>query len=232
MKNLIIILLLISSAFFNVFADNDLKRGGESTNKISLSDKDAMNLYLTIELEDDIDFETFKRALTGYETYPCEKKEIITIIDFTKPSTEERLFIIDLEEKELLCKTLVAHGKNSGLNLAADFSNMGSSLKSSPGFYATAETYFGKHGYSLRLDGLEAGINDNARKRAIVMHGANYVSKGFIKAHNRLGRSWGCPAVPSELSKEIIDIIKGGSCLYIHANDENYLGQSVISQTE
>jgi hypothetical protein len=232
MKKLTIILLVLLSAFLNGFADEGMKRGELSANKISNSQEEVMNLYQQIELEDDIEFETFKRALIGYEIYSCTNREIITIIDYTKPSTEERLFIIDLEEKELLYKTLVAHGKNSGLNLAVNFSNTGSSLKSSPGFYTTAETYHGKHGYSLRLDGLEAGINDNARKRAIVMHGANYVNKGFIKAHNRLGRSWGCPAVPSELSKEIIDIIKGGSCLYIHANDENYIGQSIISQTE
>ncbi|MCD4731869.1 MAG: murein L,D-transpeptidase catalytic domain family protein [Bacteroidales bacterium] len=232
MKKLTIILLVFLGTFINVAAGDYLKSGESSSNKIVLSQDEILNLYQKIELDDDIDFETFKRALAGYEIYSCANKEIITIIDYTKPSTEERLFIINLEKKKLLYKTLVAHGKNTGLNLAVDFSNKGSSLKSSPGFYSTAETYVGKHGYSLRLDGLEAGINDNARKRAIVIHGANYVSKGFIKAHNRLGRSWGCPAVPCELSKEIIDIIKGGSCLYIHANDENYFGQSVISQTD
>jgi len=231
MKKVIIILLVFISTL-NVFADGDINSVGSSSDKIDMSQEEIMSLYQQIELEDDFAFETFQRALAGYETYPCEKKEIITIIDYTKPSTEERLFIINLEKKELLFKTLVAHGKNTGLNLAVNFSNTGSSLKSSPGFYITAETYHGKHGYSLRLDGLEKGINDNARTRAIVMHGANYVSKDFIKAHMRLGRSWGCPAVPVELSKEIIDLIKGGSCLYIHANDENYLDQSIISKAK
>ncbi len=225
------LLLVILTTFLNVSADGDLK-SGETSSNISASINDTvLSLYQQIELEDDISFETFKRALAGYETYPCINKEIITIIDYTKPSTEERLFIINLEKRELLYKTLVAHGKNTGLNLAVDFSNLGSSLKSSPGFYATAETYQGKHGYSLRLDGLEQGINDNARKRAIVIHGADYVSKSFIKMHKRLGRSWGCPAVPTQLSKEIIDSIKGGSCLYIHVNDEEYIDQTAILPT-
>lgn len=230
MKIVTIILLVFLSSLFNVSADGDTNGSESSSSKITMSDVTVLNLYKQIELEDDITFETFKRALSGYEVYSCTNNKIITIIDYTKPSTEERLFIINLEKKKLLYKTLVAHGKNTGLNLAVDFSNTASSLQSSPGFYATAETYHGKHGYSLRLDGLEAGINDNARQRAIVIHGANYVSTSFIKAHNRLGRSWGCPAVPTQLSKEMIDVIKGGSFLYIHVNDKEYLDHSIIPQ--
>lgn len=228
MKKVVTILLIFISSIFQISADGDKRSENSISEKENFNQVDVLNLYNQIELEDDITFETFKRALSGYETYSCENKEIITIIDYTKPSTEERLFIISLEQKKLLYKSLVAHGKNTGLNLAVDFSNKGSSLKSSPGFYSTAETYHGKHGYSLRLDGLESGINHNARNRAIVMHGADYVSKSFIKTHKRLGRSWGCPAVPVELSKDIIDLIKGGSCLYIHANDANYLEQTDV----
>lgn len=230
MKKTLFILLAFLGAFLFVTADGDKKVENSTSNSISLTRDTVLNLYQQIELEDDFSFATFERAIAGYKVYSCSNKEIITIIDYTKPSTEERLFIIDLKEKELLYKTLVAHGKNTGLNLAVDFSNTASSLKSSPGFYTTAETYNGKHGYSLRLDGLEAGINDNARQRAIVIHGANYVSTSFIKAHNRLGRSWGCPAVPAQLSKEMIDVIKGGSFLYIHVNDKEYLDHSIISK--
>lgn len=227
MKKVIVIFLVFLSTL-NISADGDEKSVEHSSDKIAMSIDEVKSLYQQIELEDDFAFETFKRALAGFEIYTTSKKDIITIIDYTKPSTEERLFVISLEEKKLVYKTLVAHGKNTGLNLAVNFSNAGSSLKSSPGFYTTAETYHGKHGYSLRLDGLEKGINDNARNRAIVMHGANYVSKDFIKTHKRLGRSWGCPAVPVKLSNEIIECIKGGSCLYIHVNDEEYLEQTNI----
>jgi len=223
-----LILLVFLISLFSVSADGDTRSSETSTNKTNMNNETVLNLYKQIELQDDIAFETFKRALSGYEFYACVNKEIITIVDYTKPSTEERLFIIDLGKKKLLYKTLVAHGKNTGFNLAVDFSNKASSLKSSPGFYTTAETYNGKHGYSLRLDGLEAGINDNARQRAIVIHGASYVSTSFIKAHNRLGRSWGCPAVPPQLSKEMIDEIKGGSFLYIHVNDKEYLDHSIV----
>ena len=156
--------------------------------------------------------------MIGYNSFNLINKKVLTLIDFSKPSTEERLFIIDVENRKLLFQTFVAHGKNSGVNIATRFSNRSGSLKSSLGFFITAETYYGKHGYSLRLDGMEKGINDNARKRAIVVHGAKYVSDDFIRKYNRLGRSWGCPAVSDDLSKEIIDLIKDGSCLFIYAN--------------
>lgn len=211
--------------------ENLEKARGERDEKkqdVSRTEKTTLDLYNTMGLEDDMSFETFNRAMTGYRTYPYKKKNIITIVDYTKPSTRDRLFIIDLEKPELRYKTLVAHAKNTGQNFAEKFSNSDESKKNSPGFYATAETYYGKHGYSLRLDGQEPGINDNARRRAIVVHGADYVSKKFIKTHGRLGRSWGCPAVPIELSKEIIDTIKNGTCFYIHTKDKSYLRQSSI----
>jgi hypothetical protein len=136
------------------------------------------------------------------------------------------MFVIDLEKEKLLYHILVAHGKNSGVHYAEDFSNKNRSLMSSPGFYSTAETYFGKHGYSLRLDGLEEGINDHARERLIVIHGAYYVSEDFIRKYDRIGRSWGCPALPLYLTKEVINLIKEGSCLYIYTDDESYLKHS------
>jgi hypothetical protein len=144
------------------------------------------------------------------------KKDILTLIDFSLSSNSKRLWIIDLTTNTVLINTLVAHGRNTGEEFANSFSNASSSFKSSLGFYATAEVYNGKHGKSLKLDGLEKGVNDNARNRGVVMHAADYVSNSFIKNHNRLGRSQGCPAVPVELTDEIIDMIKGKSCLYIY----------------
>lgn len=157
--------------------------------------------------------------------YSFVNDSILTIIDYTKASHRERLFVIDLKNIKLVFTTLVAHGKNSGVHYATRFSNKNRSLMSSPGFYRTAETYYGKHGYSLKLDGLEEGVNDHARERLIVIHGADYVSTDFINKHGRIGRSWGCPALPLHLTKEVIDLIKEGSCLFIYTDDEIELEQ-------
>ncbi len=151
---------------------------------------------------------------------------VVTLIDFTKPSHEERLYVIDLETEKILYKTLVAHGKNSGEHYATSFSNRPQSHQSSPGFYLTGMPYMGRHGYSLQLDGLEKGINDNARKRAIVMHGASYVSRSYIESCGRLGRSFGCPALPVELTDEIIHTIRERSLLFIYSNDDHYIRNS------
>ncbi len=208
------VLIIISFLFIYRTADNDQK---------------TRQLYDEINLKNEIAFPVFDYAFQGYSKLSgIKKKNILTIIDFSKPSSEERLFIIDLENKELKMKSYVAHGKNSGENEATSFSNESRSLKSSLGFYLTAETYTGKHGYSLRLDGMEKGINSNARNRSIVIHGADYVSESFIEKYGRLGRSWGCPAVPSELSRQIIDEIAHGSCLFIYADDKEYLGASKL----
>jgi hypothetical protein len=174
--------------------------------------------------------EAFNYALSGYEKLRQAGKitndRIITIIDFTKSSSSKRLFVIDLEKELLLFNTYVAHGQNSGKAYATQFSNIPESLQSSLGFYQTSETYIGKHGYSMQLIGLENGINDKANERAIVLHGAEYVSEQLIRAQGYIGRSWGCPAVPEKYSKPIINAIKNGSCLFIYASDKNYLKKS------
>lgn len=159
-------------------------------------------------------------ALNGY--FCLKNKDLLkndtllNIIDFNRPSTEKRLFILDLKNHRIIKNTLVAHGMCSGVNVAESFSNNRHSNKSSLGLYITNETYIGKHGYSLRLDGMSPGLNDNARKRAIVIHGADYVNESFIRNNGRIGRSLGCPALANEESEEIINLIKGGSCLFIY----------------
>jgi len=141
---------------------------------------------------------------------------IISIIDFSQSSNHKRLYILDLKNQKVLFNTLVAHGKNTGLEWATSFSNEPSSYKSSTGFYMTGTTYEGKNGYSLKLEGLEPGINDKAFTRGIVIHGAAYVCDAFVNSQGRIGRSEGCPAVPKSLAEPVINTIRNGSCLYIY----------------
>lgn len=175
--------------------------------------------------------EVLELAMEGWEKLENDlKSPILTVIDFSLPSTEKRLWVIDPAKGLILNHSVVAHGRNSGELLAKTFSNQPESFQSSLGFYKTAETYQGKHGYSLRLDGLEKGFNDQARNRAIVIHGADYAKEEFAKTTGRLGRSLGCPALPPELSAKVIDLIKDGSLLFIYGNDEAYLQQSYLLQ--
>ncbi len=192
-----------------------------NSNSSISTESDIKNIWNSSSFKKDIAFEVFLPAMKGFYNYNFTKTDKIVIVDYTKPSTQKRFYIIDLKNKSLLNSELVAHGKNTGANLATEFSNKPESLKSSLGIFKTAETYHGKHGFSLRLDGLEPGKNDNARKRAIVIHGAKYVSKSFASKHGRLGRSWGCPALPVSKTKEIINKISGGTCLYIHGTKKS-----------
>jgi hypothetical protein len=174
----------------------------------------------------------FENAVKGYQYLKTKGKiyndNVLSIVDFTRPSTEKRLFIIDIKNCKVLFNTYVAHGQNSGREYANQFSNRPESFQSSLGFYVTSDTYIGKNGFSMHLNGQEKGINDEANERAIVMHGAPYVSEDFIRSHGYLGRSWGCPAVPEKLNKSIIEKIKNGSCLFIYGNDNRYLNYSRI----
>jgi hypothetical protein len=192
-------------------------------------DTDIRSIYFESGLSGNLSFNVFELALRGMRKISeVQNKKLITIVDYSEPSTKERFFVIDLVNKKILYKTLVAHGRNSGEDIAGSFSNTSESKKSCLGFFLTAETYSGKNGYSLSLDGLEPGINDNARIRSIVIHGADYVSRDFIQKYGRLGRSWGCPALPLSVSKEIIDQISKGSCLFIYGHDKDYLKSSKI----
>jgi hypothetical protein len=163
--------------------------------------------------------ESFTKALEGFydlKTKGLVSRDILTLIDFSMSSNQKRLWVIDLATNTILYNTLVAHGRNTGDEFAKTFSNAAESYKSSLGFYATGSIYNGKHGASLYLNGLEKGVNDNARNRSVVMHGADYVSESFIKNNHRLGRSLGCPAIPVEMTATIINAIKDKSCLYIY----------------
>ena len=172
----------------------------------------------------------FNDALTGWnslmKTEHIEKSNLLSIADMSQSCNAKRLYVIDMANKKVLFNTYVAHGRNSGEEFASSFANKNNSYKSSLGFYVTGNTYQGTHGTSMRLKGVEQGINDIAEQRGIVMHGAAYVSESFIQQTGRLGRSQGCPAVPENLCKPIVDIIKEGSCFFMFYPDNNYLKYS------
>ncbi|MBJ6109192.1 murein L,D-transpeptidase catalytic domain family protein [Hymenobacter sp. BT523] len=164
----------------------------------------------------------FREGLVGYYNLrPAGKRAsappVLTLIDFSRPSQQKRLWVIDVEKAKVLFHTLVAHGKASGADVPLAFSDRNGSEMSSLGFYRTAPTtYTGKHGLSLKIKGLDPGFNTNAESRAVVVHGAEYVCEDFVKTHGRLGRSQGCPALPVAETAAIVKTIKGGSVLYLH----------------
>ncbi|MBL0339766.1 MAG: murein L,D-transpeptidase catalytic domain family protein [Bacteroidetes bacterium] len=192
------------------------------------------DLYADLQLDAlGLDVAIFKTALEGHQKLDHENKlsasNLVTIVDLSQPSTNKRMYIVDLKSRKLLFNTYVAHGKNSGDLYATHFSNIPSSLQSSLGFYVTGNVYNGKHGLSLQLLGQEPGFNDEALDRAIVLHGADYVSESFIKNTGRLGRSFGCPAVASELATPIINTIHDGSCLFVYFPDPIYFKKSILA---
>ncbi|MCX8019612.1 MAG: murein L,D-transpeptidase catalytic domain family protein [Chitinophagaceae bacterium] len=179
------------------------------------------SLYDSLQLNlKGLSYEAFELAHKGFQFLLNEGRivndSILTIIDFSKPSFLKRFFVLDLKNMKLLIHSLVAHGKNSGKESADFFSNIPQSQKSSLGFYLTGEDYFGENGYSLKLIGLEKGVNDNALRRGIVIHGANYVNETYILQQGYIGRSQGCPAVPVELARPVIQMLKNGTCLFIY----------------
>ncbi|HJV18935.1 MAG TPA: murein L,D-transpeptidase catalytic domain family protein [Sediminibacterium sp.] len=202
------------------------------TNKPNLTPKGIAPIAVTLSEKLNINSQAVAFAVNGYnklkEQGRLTNQRYLTIADFSKPSSEERLYIIDMEQQEMVLQTFVAHGRNSGTLFAKYFSNRNSSNQSSLGFYITGMPYSGKHGKSLILQGIEPGINDQAKDRAIVLHGADYVSNNAISQMGYLGRSLGCPAVPNNLVKNIIQTIQGESCLFIYAPDQQYLSNSQL----
>lgn len=177
-----------------------------------------------------LDYKVFRLAMVGYYALQKEgtlnSKELITIIDFSRPSTDKRFYTIDLKKKEVKYHTYVAHGRNTGQNIATNFSNTPHSNQSSLGFYVTGETYVGSKGYSLRLDGKDGSFNDKIRSRAVVIHAAEYATESWIKRYGRLGRSQGCPALPPDLAKAVIDTIKDKTAIFTYYPDADYLNAS------
>lgn len=153
----------------------------------------------------------------------------LTVIDYSRPSSEKRMWVYDLQTRNLLYEELVAHGQGSGGNVPNAFSNEAETHRTSLGLFATDDTYVGKNGYSLRLDGLDAGLNDRARERAIVIHGAPYVSESYVKANGRLGRSWGCPAIRPEIARQMIDRIKEGGLVFAYYPDQGLQKSKFVS---
>ena len=185
-------------------------------------------IYDTANLQQaGLDPDVFEKAVTGFYNLKATGKvsgfnSILTIVDLNKSSCTKRMWIIDLINKELVLNTWVAHGSGSGDDQAYHFSNDNDSHASSLGFYVTDNVYSGKHGRSLRLDGVDSGFNDNARARSIVMHAAPYVSEGTINALGRLGRSEGCPAISPKVARFVIDELKGKTVLFINGNESDY----------
>jgi hypothetical protein len=177
-----------------------------------------------------IDTDVFDLALSAascaVQSGAVGRPRTLTVIDYSRPSSEKRLWVYDLNSRALLYEELVAHGQGSGANLATRFSNQPDSHQTSLGLFVTDETYVGRNGYSLRLDGLDKGVNDRARDRAIVMHGAPYVSPAFVKANGRLGRSHGCPAVSDAVARQLIDRVKGGGLVFAYYPDAKFLDAS------
>ncbi len=193
---------------------------------LNLSSSSVASLYNELKLNKVLEFEAFSNAINGLNKIKTLKKDILTIIDFSNSSLNKRFFVIDLKNKKVLYSTYVMHGKNSGDEFTTSFSNVLNSYQSSPGFYLTENSYIGDYGYSLRLKGLEKGINDRAKERAIVIHGSQYAKP--IPGARSLSKSLGCPAIPKELSKEVIDIIKNGSVIYAHTNKKDYIKESSL----
>ncbi|MGL6115249.1 murein L,D-transpeptidase catalytic domain family protein [Cetobacterium sp. SF1] len=184
-------------------------------------------LYKEMKLENYLNKDVFNMAIKGFNKIKDRRNNILTIIDYTKPSTEKRFLVLDLDKKTVLYDTYVTHGKNSGKIMAINFSNTMNSYKSSLGFFLTErDGYMGSNGYSLRMKGLEPGINSNAFARNIVIHGADYAKPEYMTHMGFLGRSLGCPSVPTELSHPIIDTIKDKTVLFIIGNDDKYLSYS------
>ena len=224
------LLLLIN----NIYAEEKLVTENKTENiQVAVEEKpqkiivDVKSVYDSLNIKDKIDYSIFQKAYLGYVQIQNKNPGVLIIIDYTKPSNEERFYVLDLNKKKLIYSTRVAHSKNSGLEIPLDFSDDPNSYQSSLGFFVTLGEYNGAYGYSLRLKGLEENVNANAEDRAIVIHGGDIVEDEYIKKFGFAGRSLGCPVLPYSLTRQIIDFIKHGRVLFIYGNDEQYIDDSL-----
>ena len=224
------LLLLIN----NSYAEEKLVTENKTENiEVSVEEKpqkmvvDVKSVYDSLNIKNRIDYSIFQKAYLGYVQIQNKNPGVLIIIDYTKPSNEERFYVLDLNKKKLVYSTRVAHSKNSGLEIPLEFSDDPNSYQSSLGFFVTLGEYNGAYGYSLRLKGLEENVNANAEDRAIVIHGGDIVEDEYIKKFGFAGRSLGCPVLPYSLTRQIIDFIKHGRVLFIYGNDEQYIDDSL-----
>ena len=246
--------LLCFFALYPVLISGTNKKGNEADTKIAAAEVNTttpspvITIIKPVEelLQDETDAlydsirgkryglskEAFEYAWKGYKQLLENKRlsndDVLTICDFSQSSRRKRMFVIDISNKKILLQTWVAHGRNSGGEYARSFSNSAESHKSSLGFYVTHKTYVGEHGLSLKIKGLEKGINDKADERNIVVHGSDYVGTGYLRSHRVNGRSLGCPAIPEKDTDKVIHTIKGGSCFFIYHPTKHYLERSKI----
>ena len=194
---------------------------------------EVASLYRVLNLQEmGLSQTVFDYAFKGYNYLVkkriISKQDYLTICDFSQSSNSKRLYVVDVAKKEVLLHTYVAHGRNSGGEYATKFSNQLRSFQSSLGFYVTQNTYYGEHGLSLRMRGLEAGYNDKALRRRIVIHGADYIGEKWLEKNRYMGRSYGCPAIPQKVSNNLINTIKNGSCFFIYHPSKRYMKESKI----
>jgi hypothetical protein len=245
MNKILCIILLLTLTGLNAAGNNTPgKKTSTKTSSATVVARDSKIKLSRANFEDSIQslynaiglaqyglkYEVFRYGMIGFHALKNEgklgQKNIVSFIDFTQKSTEKRFYTVDLDELKVKFHSLVSHGKNTGENEAKFFSNIPNSNQSSLGFYVTGETYVGSKGYSLRLDGVEGSINNNMRNRAVVMHDAEYVSEAWIKRYGRIGRSQGCPALPKDIAKKVIDTIKEKTAIFAYYNDQNYMKSS------
>ncbi len=198
-------------------------------------DKEIKDVFFSIEnlVDTGLSRDVFDLAIKGLRKLDSDGKlnnpNIVTIADYSQSSNKKRLYVIDLKNRKLLFNTYVAHGRNTGDEYARSFSNKEGSFKSSLGFYVTEKPIVGSHtGFALLINGVEKGFNDHAVQRQIIIHAAEYASENFIKKHGRLGRSYGCPSLPPDMNKPIIETIKGGTCLFLYNPNKDYIGKSAL----
>ena len=211
------------------FADAAAKKAFE----VKMVVKEATIMYASMKLyKSGLNQKAFEYAWRGYHNLVkkgmLNKKNVLSICDFTQSSRRKRLYVIDVQNKKILYQTYVAHGMNSGVEYATSFSNRPESFKSSLGFFTTTKAYKGRNGLSLKVNGLEKGYNDQASRRNIVLHGADYIGTDYLKNNGEMGRSLGCSVIPNDVSPKIIRTIKNGSLMFVYYPSKKYLSESSV----